>query len=104
MLMSATRQRTLAGIKATLNKELPVLRKTYAVKKLSVFGSTVRGEAGPRSDIDVLVEFRSPIGMIKFMQLEFHLSSLLGKKVDLVMKSALKPRIGRQILKEAVQV
>lgn len=102
--MSTTKQPTLTGIKTTLKTELPRLRKDYSVMRLSLFGSTVRGENSSRSDIDVLVEFRSPIGLLKFMELESHLSALLGKKVDLVMKTALKPRIGRQILKEAVPV
>jgi uncharacterized protein len=68
-----------------LKKELPFLRKTYSVKRLSLFGSTVRGESKVKSDVDVLVEFRSPIGLIKFMELENHLSAPLGKRVDLVM-------------------
>lgn len=102
--MSKSPAPTLAGIRATLKKELPLLRKEYGIKKLSVFGSTVRGEAGPRSDIDLLVEFRSPIGLIKYMELEAHLSGLLSHKVDLVMRTAIKPRIGRQILKEAIPV
>ena len=102
--MATVKPLNLRDLKATLRSELPSLRKTYSVKRLSLFGSTVRGEGTARSDIDLLVEFRSPIGLIKFMELENRLSVLLGKRVDLVMKSALKPRIGRQILKEAIPV
>ena len=102
--MATVKQRNLSALKATLKREMPRLRKVYSVKRLSLFGSTVRGEGTAKSDIDLLVEFRSPIGLIKFMELENQLSALLDKRVDLVMKSALKPRIGRQILKEAVPV
>lgn len=102
--MATKKQHGLTFLKATLKRELPFLRKTYSVKRLSLFGSTVRGENKIKSDIDVLVEFQCPIGLIKFMELENHLSTLLGKRVDLVMKRALKPRIGRQILKEAVPI
>ena len=91
-------------IQAKLKGELPHLRQAYAVKRLRLFGSTVRGESTAKSDIDILVEFRAPVGLIKFMELELHLTALLGRKVDLVMKTALKPRIGRQILKEAIPV
>jgi predicted nucleotidyltransferase len=69
-----------------------------------VFGSYVRGEADKNSDIDVLVEFSEPIGLFKFIDLEDYLSKLLGAKVDLVTKKALKPRIGSHILEEAVYV
>ena len=58
------------------------------------------------SDIDILVEFypEAEIDLIKFVELEEFLSNLLGIKVDLVMKSALKPRIGKRILKEVVYI
>jgi hypothetical protein len=50
----------------------------------------------------VLVEFAEEPGLFGFIELEDHLSSLLGVKVDLVMKDTLKPRIGQQILNEVV--
>ncbi|MFH1826189.1 MAG: nucleotidyltransferase family protein [bacterium] len=72
----------------------------YGVSKLGIFGSWVRGEQRPDSDIDLLVEFSKPIGLLKFVNLENYLSELTGQKVDLVMKSALKTNIGRHILAE----
>jgi predicted nucleotidyltransferase len=62
----------------------------------------VRGEAVGTSDLDVLVSFEEPISLLKFIALEEHLSECLGMKVDLVMKSALKPNIGKNILREVV--
>ncbi len=57
-----------------------------------------------KSDVDILVEFNEPIGFFKFLELEEYLSSLVGQKVDLVSRKALKPRIGKRILKETVFV
>ena len=80
----------------------PELETRYSVKAIGLFGSALRGEQGPRSDIDVLVEFRSPIGFFKFLELEELLAERLGGKVDLVSRKALKPEIGRAILSEVV--
>lgn len=82
---------------------MPELRERYGVASLGVFGSYVRGEAKRTSDLDVLVEF-SGRGMtfFKLAQMENYLTELFGIKVDLVLKSALKPAIGKQILSEVV--
>ena len=85
-----------------LRRLKPELEAQYNVKTIGLFGSALRGEAGSRSDIDVLVEFRSPIGFFKFLELEELLTEQLGGKVDLVSKKALKPEIGRAILSEVV--
>ena len=88
---------------AILRDEMPYLREQYNVSEIGLFGSYVRGEADDESDIDVIVSFSHPPGMITFMKLEDYLTDRLGGiKVDLVLKNALKPNIGRQILSEAV--
>ena len=87
-----------------LRQRLPDLKKCYRVKSLGVFGSYVRGEQHSRSDLDILVEFYDPPSLLKFIELEYFLSDLLGTKVDLVMKDALKPVIGKRILREVVAV
>lgn len=92
------------SIKDTINKHLNLLKKTYHVKNIGVFGSAARGEATPTSDIDILVEFSEPIGFFQFIRLEEYLSSVLGKEVDLVSKKALKPAIKDEILREAIYV
>jgi len=86
----------------TLRSHLPELRERYKVKSLGVFGSRLRGDQRTRSDLDVLVEFSEPPSFFEFLDLQDHLSDLSGIKVDLVMKSALKPTIGQQILSEVV--
>jgi len=74
------------------------------IKEIGIFGSYVRGEFKEESDLDILVEFatNAKISLLDFVKLENYLSDLLGVKVDLVEKSALKPRIGKHILKEVV--
>jgi predicted nucleotidyltransferase len=91
-------------IKRTLLRHKAELHKRFKVKTIGVFGSYVRGEQKRGSDVDVLVEFEEPVGLFEFMRLEFYLSDLLGAKVDLVSKKALKPIIGEYIEREVVYV
>jgi uncharacterized protein len=95
-------QRKLRKFIDTLRQELPKLRTKFHVQYLGLFGSYVQGTPRRDSDLDVLVEFAEEPGLFGFIELEDHLSSLLGVKVDLVMKDTLKPRIGQQILNEVV--
>jgi predicted nucleotidyltransferase len=92
------------AIKKKLETFKPVLTEKYKVKGIGIFGSYVRGEQGKKSDVDLLVDFSESISLLDFIHLENELSDLLGVKVDLVMKTALKPRIGRHILEEVVPV
>lgn len=94
-----------ARIRSILQSNLPELRQRYGVQSLGLFGSYVRGEQRPGSDLDLLVEFDNrPLTLLQFIALENHLSDLLGVKVDLVEKETLKPAIGRHILKEVVPI
>ena len=91
-------------IKRVLLQHKAELKKRFKVKTIGVFGSYVRGEQKQQSDVDVLVEFEEPVGLFEFMDLEMNLSNLLGVKVDLVSKKALKPHIGKRILEEVIMV
>lgn len=95
---------TLEEILQTLRVHLPGLRERYHVKSLGVFGSYVHGEQRRRSDVDILVEFEQVPTLFGFVEVQEYLGSILGVKVDLVMKSALKPAIGKRILEELVPV
>jgi hypothetical protein len=97
-------QTDLAQLLQILRQQLPLLTERYRVKSLGVFGSYVRHEQRPDSDIDILVTFHEPPSLLKFIELENYLTDVLGIKVDLVMKEALKPKIGERILHEAVPV
>lgn len=74
------------------------------VKRLAVFGSAARGENGPDSDVDLLVEFVDAPTFDRYMELKFWLEDLLGRKVDLVTGGALRPELAPTIEREAVDV
>jgi predicted nucleotidyltransferase len=97
---------TLAEITRILEAEKERLAKQYGVKELGVFGSYVRGEQRPDSDLDLLLELERParISLIDLVELELYLSELLGVQVDLVLKKNLRPRIGARIQAEVVPV
>lgn len=94
--------KTFEQVKAIIAKEKQFLRDNYNVNTIGIFGSYALGKAKPDSDIDILIEFFQPIDFFKFIRLEEFLSSVLGLKVDLVTKKALKPLIKEDILSEAV--
>lgn len=96
--------KVLEEVKLKIAGQLSFLKETFHVKELGVFGSVVRGEETAQSDVDILVEFSSPIGFFDFIRLEDFLSKLIGKKVDLVSKKALKRVIKDDILKVASYV
>lgn len=90
--------------KRILEQNLPFLQERYNVRSLGLFGSYVRHEQTPDSDLDILVTFSETPGLLQFVALENHLSDLLGVQVDLIMRDALKPHIGQRILREVVLV
>jgi len=94
----------LSEIKEVIKQQRIELEEKFKVKEIGIFGSFVKGESRKRSDVDILVEFKEPIGLFEFMDLEEYLEKLLGIRVDLVSKKALKPRIGEYILKETVYI
>lgn len=76
----------------------------FGVKSLALFGSVARDEGQPTSDVDILVEFRDRATFDQFMDLKFYLEHLLGCRVDLVTRKALKPRLRPYVEKEALYV
>lgn len=102
--MADTKASNLERIISILKEHKAELKEKYGVKEIGIFGSYVRGKYKEKSDLDILVEFEedAKIGLLKFVNLENYLSDLIGVKVDLVEKSALKPRIGKTILREVI--
>ena len=96
--------KSLREIQEALRAILPELETHHGVKSLGVFGSYVRGEQGIGSDLDLLVEFTRAPTIFEFTRLQRLLAAKLELEVDLVMKSALKPTIGKQILGEVLSV
>ncbi|HEY2029551.1 MAG TPA: nucleotidyltransferase family protein [Myxococcales bacterium] len=78
--------------------------RSRGVRSLDVFGSTARGDARQQSDVDLLVEFSDTPGLIGYVQIQQRLEEILGRRVDLVMASGLKPRIRERVLSEARRV
>jgi uncharacterized protein len=77
----------------------------YGVKNIGLFGSFVRGEQTPESDIDILVEFIPEKHTFdNFMEVAFLLENILERKVELITAEALSPYIGPHILKEVERV
>jgi predicted nucleotidyltransferase len=93
----------LTSIKQILTALKPELRRKYHVASLGLFGSVVRGDFGPESDVDILVDFTKPIG-IEFIDLADRLESVLKKKVDLVSKKGVKPTYLKYIESDIVYV
>lgn len=74
----------------------------YHVKALYLFGSVARDEARADSDVDVLVDFTSSPTFDDFMGLKIYLEDMLGRRVDLVTRNAMRPRLREAILREAI--
>jgi len=80
------------------------LGERFGLSSLALFGSVARDEAGPQSDVDVLVEFCETPGLGEYMRLKDWLEERLGCHVDLVMKGALKPWAKPVVELEAIRV
>jgi predicted nucleotidyltransferase len=98
--LSCVDMNRLEDIKKKLVEIKPILQEKYKVKEIGIFGSYVKGKQRKRSDIDILVDFEEVPDLFTFVETEEFISKKLGIKVDLIMKSALKPYIGKIILHE----
>jgi hypothetical protein len=78
--------------------------RDLGVETLFLFGSAVRDDLLPESDIDILVSFAVPADYRKYINLKFFLEEILDRPVDLVMESALKPRIRKKVESEMIRV
>ncbi len=78
------------------------LAREYGVVSLSVFGSVARGEARADSDIDLLVVFRQPIGLLRRGELKERAGALLGRPVDLATEANLHWMVRPRVMGEAI--
>jgi uncharacterized protein len=95
--------KTLKEIEAILKQHEQELEEKYKVKKIGIFGSYARGEQQEESDIDIIVEFKEPVGFL-FVHLADFLEETLGAKVDLVTPDAIKPNRRRYIMEDLTYV
>lgn len=98
--------KTLTEIRRILQSQKPYLREKFGVEVIGVFGSYVRNEQHPGSDIDILIELERPphISLLGLVELADYLSDTLGVKADIALKKNLRKRIGRRISEEVVPV
>jgi uncharacterized protein len=97
-------ERTLEHFRQVLRREMPALVERYHVASLAIFGSYVRGENTPDSDLDVIVEYSRTPSLFQFVELQDRLSDLLKVPVDLVTKDSLKPYVKVNVLRDLVEV
>ncbi len=76
----------------------------FGVVDLALFGSVVRDEASPDSDIDILVHFDGPADSERYFGVQFFIEDLLGHPVDLVTDKALRPELRPYVEAEAIRV
>jgi uncharacterized protein len=89
----------------TLRANADILRKQFFVRSLALFGSVARGQARSPSDVDLLVEFDRPIGLLHLVGTAQQLEKLLRvDKVDLVLRRSVLPELREAIFAEAIDV
>ena len=101
MVEEATRK---SRVLALLREHKPVLAERFGVVEIAVFGSTIRDEAGPGSDVDILVGFDRPTEPDCYFGAQFYIEDLLGRPVDLITDKALRPELRPYIEAEAIRV
>ncbi len=94
----------IESLKKILKEHKQALETDYGVKEIGVFGSYTKSLETETSDIDILIDFQKAVDLLTFVHLKNYLSELLKVNVDLVMKKALKKKIGERILKEVVYI
>jgi predicted nucleotidyltransferase len=89
----------------TLRRSREELRQDFGVESMALFGSAARGEAGPSSDIDILVDVPRPISLFGLVALQLRLQDLLNApRVDVVLRDSIFPPLRERILAEALRV
>ncbi len=96
--------KALDEIRRVLREHAPVVAERYGVQVVGIFGSYARGEQHESSDLDLLVEYLQPISLLDLVGAELYLSDVLGVKVDLVPRRAVRKELRDHIFREAVAV
>ena len=92
----------LYGLVESKRAEILDIAAKYGAYNVRIFGSVARGEAGPDSDVDFLVDFEPGRSLFDYGGLWTDLEELLGRKIDVVTEAGLKTRIREKVLKEAI--
>ena len=88
------------------NRRMDILQiaASHGARTVRIFGSMARGEAGPDSDVDILVNLNPGRSLLDIVAIKQDLEDLLGRKVDVVTEAAISPYIREQVLKEAIDL
>ncbi|MBC8315118.1 MAG: nucleotidyltransferase domain-containing protein [Bacteroidales bacterium] len=81
----------------------PILSK-YGIRNAFIVGSVARGEDTIQSDIDIVVEIDQPLSLLTFARIKIELEEILHKKVDLIERSAIKPRLKKYLLENEILI
>ena len=87
-----------------LARSKPELARRFGVTRLALFGSTVRDQARPSSDVDVLVSFDGAASSKRYFGVQFFLEDVLGCPVDLVTDKALRAELRPFVEREQIDV
>lgn len=94
---------TIEQIKNRISSRKEEMQNKFHIKSIGVFGSYAKNMQTKKSDIDILVEFeKGHKDFFNYMRLKLYLEKLFGRKVDLVIKEAIKPQLKERILNEVV--
>jgi len=85
-------------------KEILRIAAGHGARDIRVFGSVSRGEAGPKSDVDLLIKLEPGRSLLDIIAIKQDLEDLIGCEVDVVTEDAISPYIREQVLKEAVSL
>ncbi len=90
-------------IKSKRDEILDIAQK-HGAKNIRIFGSMARGEEGPESDLDIIVEMEKGSSLLDIIAIKQDIEDLLGRKVDVVTEASISPYIRDTVLKEAVNL
>ncbi len=96
--------KNIADIKKELTELKERLHNEYGVSRIEVFGSWVRGEQRPESDLDILVDFDRDVSLLDVVGLELFLSDTLSIKADVVLRRSVREELKDVIFGEAITV
>ncbi len=95
---------SLSEIKEIINSHKSYLSEKFFVDNFLLFGSYAKNLQTPKSDIDLLVNFKQTIDVFDFIDLEEYLSKIFNKKIDLGTPNGLKSFVKNRILNEAIML
>mgnify|MGYP005811485131 CR=1 FL=1 len=91
-------------ISKIINEHRKELEEKYKIKSIALFGSYIRDEQTEKSDVDLLVEYKSSISLLHLSATQIYLSDILGVKVDIVPKEDIREELKETILNEAARI